>query len=45
MVSFAKDFVCFGFESDFQGFREKIYTKWNAMMERKSKGKEAKNAR
>ena len=32
---YKQDFICFGFEIDYQGFRKKIYQKWDEMLERK----------
>ena len=32
---YRQDFVCFGFEADFEGFRNDIDKKWNAMIQSK----------
>ena len=32
---YKQDFICFGFEMDYIGFRDKIYKKWDEMLERK----------
>ena len=32
---YKQDFICFGFQMDYKGFRDKIYLKWNLMMKRK----------
>ena len=34
---YKQDFVCFGFEMDYQGFRDKMYGTWNGMIRSKEK--------